>query len=466
MPRNFRDAVYITRRLNLKYIWIDSLCIIQDSVEDWHREAAMMGKVYNHAYVTLAATCSGSSHEGFLERNLKREIRVPFHAADKQVSGLVYLRQVVKDGPCNYEENVLSSTWASRGWTLQEKLLARRVVHFCRDQTYFECRTQIWAEDNHQVAHVATPSTIAYGELSSETSSSHTEDQEDDSSNSAHDSSTEDVLQGHQKEGSRERTDSLAIGDEAADNDDNHTAETMDRIFERWLQIVAQYSRRNLTYGSDKLPALSGLARETSSAAPVGRYIAGIWEHDMIYELLWICSANDGEFSISPSYRAPSWSWAAMDGQITWVNDPRRQAMLLLFDLLDVNIELEGSDPYGRIKHGDLVVSGCFTTISIGNYDGRYWSCPYQLIYQGKVIGLLNLDSRQPLHVSTELYALQLIQQLPWPAEHGRSPSLCGLLLQRRAEQVNTFSRVGAFLLNEDSSNVFYSLDRHRLILV
>lgn len=72
LPQTFRDAITVTRGLQIKYIWIDSLCIIQDDEEDWYREAARMELVFSDAYCTIGASSSKSSIEGFLARGPPR----------------------------------------------------------------------------------------------------------------------------------------------------------------------------------------------------------------------------------------------------------------------------------------------------------------------------------------------------------------------------------------------------------
>ncbi|KAH7009334.1 heterokaryon incompatibility protein-domain-containing protein [Macrophomina phaseolina] len=429
MPKNFRDAILVTRRLGLQYLWIDSLCIIQDSVEDWRREAAMMDQVYIHAYVTLAATSTSTSHDGFLERPLKEEVRVPFVSQkDGSVHGHIYLRQVMDNRPCKYETNVECSKWNDRGWTLQERFLSRRLVHFCRDQSYFECRSAIWAEDNHKIQHLPTPTSIA------------------DQAGSQNGAETENKW------------------------DDKHGYnDKIERIFEHWFHIVAQFSARQLTYGADKLPALSGLAKETSSAGPVGRYLAGIWEEDLAYGLLWICCANDHEFSSAPSYRAPSWSWASMDGQITWGSQWERNALPQTFELLQADIKLAGNDPFGSITCAHLVVAGLLLPVNINGFAQTKLSIfdfPYQLIHEGKKIGFSHLDLRRPEYVARSLFALQLFEQWPRLPEHGQQHVWCGLILEPSLGPAKTFRRVGLFFLDEEHLDVFQSVESSRITLV
>lgn len=66
MPQNFRDAVKLTRLLGIRYLWIDPLCILQDSKEDWEREGLKINDVYKYSYVTVAATSASAAYDGFL----------------------------------------------------------------------------------------------------------------------------------------------------------------------------------------------------------------------------------------------------------------------------------------------------------------------------------------------------------------------------------------------------------------
>jgi hypothetical protein len=69
LPRTYRDAVSVCRSLSIRYLWIDSLCIIQDSKEDWAREAANMAYVYSNSYLTISADWSSNSEGGCYKVN-------------------------------------------------------------------------------------------------------------------------------------------------------------------------------------------------------------------------------------------------------------------------------------------------------------------------------------------------------------------------------------------------------------
>ena len=147
LPQQFQDAVTVTRELGKKYLWIDSLCIIQEDVQDWEREVEEMDTVFAGAYCTIAANASENPEQGFLGRNSGEKL-------SKQTSEKVSLPSHTKYTPVedtsgrwlyicldldDFDEDVRKSILSTRAWTLQESILSQRTLHFCREQTYFEC---------------------------------------------------------------------------------------------------------------------------------------------------------------------------------------------------------------------------------------------------------------------------------------------------------------------------------------
>ena len=93
LPRNFQDAAVITCTMGMEYLWIDSLCILQDSKEDWERESAMMGQVYQNASFTIEADSSTNAHEGILhEREHAKAVHMFFPAESGITEENLYLR--------------------------------------------------------------------------------------------------------------------------------------------------------------------------------------------------------------------------------------------------------------------------------------------------------------------------------------------------------------------------------------
>ena len=133
LPRTFQDAIAATRKLGKRYLWIDSLCIIQRDEEDWEKEAALMESVFSSAYCTISATSARSFHDGFLHARPSRDY-MPVPNAPS-AAGPLWLSEIVDDFRADVEESPVNR----RGWVLQERVLSRRTLYFTSNQTYFEC---------------------------------------------------------------------------------------------------------------------------------------------------------------------------------------------------------------------------------------------------------------------------------------------------------------------------------------
>lgn len=130
LPATFKDAVRVTRALGVRYLWIDSLCIIQRNAKDWAKESGKMEDVFSNAYCTIAASSASSSVVGFLGPRTPRDtISIPVP------SGLVCLAEDIDDFATDVENSILSS----RGWVFQERALSRRTIYFTSKQIYWEC---------------------------------------------------------------------------------------------------------------------------------------------------------------------------------------------------------------------------------------------------------------------------------------------------------------------------------------
>jgi hypothetical protein len=138
LGKTFQDAITVTRGLGERYLWIDSLCIIQDDRSDWMRESERMGAVFSFAYCVIAATAATGTQAGFLRSPPADR----FVALPTPLSAPLYLCETVDDFRGDVEHAGLSR----RGWVLQERALARRTIHFSSGQTYWECGRGIHCE--------------------------------------------------------------------------------------------------------------------------------------------------------------------------------------------------------------------------------------------------------------------------------------------------------------------------------
>ena len=135
LPRTFQHAVILTRKLGIRYLWIDALCIIQNSVQEWSHEASLMGDIYANSYITLLATNSPDSEEGLYETRSPLSVWPCRVAATwdcfPTANLVVYVPKWVRKRAME--------PLSSRGWIFQERLLSKRIIHFSRDQVRWQC---------------------------------------------------------------------------------------------------------------------------------------------------------------------------------------------------------------------------------------------------------------------------------------------------------------------------------------
>jgi hypothetical protein len=128
LPETFQDAVSVCRILDISFLWIDALCIIQDSPQDWRFQSLKMGEIYQQASVTLAAHCAKDDSRGFLAAALARRQTIQFESTVGTI------------GICRLPdpEDISNSGLAKRAWVLQERYLSTRILHFTLGQIYYE----------------------------------------------------------------------------------------------------------------------------------------------------------------------------------------------------------------------------------------------------------------------------------------------------------------------------------------
>jgi hypothetical protein len=125
------DALTITRQLRFQYLWIDALCIIQDSAEDWAEESPKMASIYGQAALMISATAAENCHSGILN-----DLHVHYSLALGRKN--LYLRQHL----LRWDWDIQHSPQARRGWATQERVLAPRIVHFTIRQMIWECASK------------------------------------------------------------------------------------------------------------------------------------------------------------------------------------------------------------------------------------------------------------------------------------------------------------------------------------
>jgi hypothetical protein len=143
LPLTFQHAIEVVRGLNVDYLWIDSLCIIQGKDGDWEEESKTMEDVYASAYCTIAATSANNSNAGFL---------TPRHIGDHVCIQDDFGRQVyISTAIADFDIEVEKAPLNTRAWVMQERFLSRRTIHFGKTQMYWECGEGVYCEDLTQL---------------------------------------------------------------------------------------------------------------------------------------------------------------------------------------------------------------------------------------------------------------------------------------------------------------------------
>ena len=329
MPETFRDAILMTRNLGIQYLWIDSLCIIQDDIGDWERESAKMVDVYSKSYFTLAASNADGDSKGFLHTRFVPEI-IFFKLALKNGGECQVSFQPGTENE-QYDQRlgapVNKEPLTSRAWVIQERYLSRRIVLFATGQTFWECQESCISENgdrSRESRYCISRLISSFGELQTD----------------IEDLSLE--YRGITPQGTK---------------------------YTYWYQLLSLYSQCSLTNGDDKLPAVSGLASLLAKATG-DRYCAGIWLNDYTRSLLWTRLAprrpDNGslDLKIAEPYRAPSFSWASVDGAITWSPYCDRKDFEDLALLKDCQCSVIGANPFGRVLNCRLLLEAPLTLIT------------------------------------------------------------------------------------------------------
>jgi hypothetical protein len=345
MPKTFRDAVEIVRMLGFQYLWIDSLCIIQGNTADWEIEGGRMCSVYENSCLTIAGPDASNPEGGLLHPRSPS----PYHSVDlleSEDGARISLISLLPDcaHPPRADRPLYNTVLGERAWCLQERMLSPRVLYFFRFYLYFECREYDFSELSWQWLHPYVhynmiPKTQLYARDydSGEEDSGKEDSGEEDS---GEEDSGEKVVgeNGEIQDSLRKRTEAMQ---------------------EAWWRLVENYSCRHLSYQSDKLPAIQGLAQYFFDRHE-DVYLAGIWRSDLLNHLSWFrCIRKDTPSNIINEYRAPSWSWAAVDGEVNFHSYDFRCKKLkgeLYATVVAAETQLAGHVSFGKVVAGSLTL--------------------------------------------------------------------------------------------------------------
>ncbi|RYP70250.1 hypothetical protein DL771_005553 [Monosporascus sp. 5C6A] len=357
LPQTFRDAISVVQSLGQIYLWIDTLCIIQDSAEDWEREGMQMDSIYDNAWCTLAASHAHDSTEGlFVARDrrllalcsydLPPDLRTDKHSS----SGRVYLVDARL-----WADNIDDAPLYSRGWVVQERLLSPRTVHFGAEQVFWECPELAACESfpaglpyppsSHRVVR-PTPDFNAFKRLLSPFPGLEAAKPPPFLTPNGWGK----MVAGYVK---RLVSPMLDVGDGAPPES---------FAYETWCKIVASYTECNLSQEKDKLVAISGVAKRLQpylDDVPC----AGLWRKSLSHGLTWT-SDEGGQLYRPKAYRAPSWSWASVEGPVQFMLGVDWHPRI---DVVCCDAPTKDGSGFGEVKYGHLTLRGHLQPVRWGN---------------------------------------------------------------------------------------------------
>ncbi|KAH7310900.1 heterokaryon incompatibility protein-domain-containing protein [Stachybotrys elegans] len=438
LPPLFLDAIMLARRLQIPYLWIDSLCILQDSTEDWEREAAMMSNVYADAWVVFAAHTAKDSLGSLLSAPrvpdtqsvaiqcvgpadtqatvYARHARTGSHNLDsthghsRARPGSYYpdtTRDNSSPSPALKNTSYLqTSLLSNRGWVFQERILATRMIHFTRWEAVWECGTEIRCE----------------------------------CSSSPRSGRGEGFIKPN-----------FVTQQQPSDGD----------ISDMWRSMVNLFTARDLTFSKDRLPAIAGLAaamKQLTSAT----YLQGLWSDDLPRSLLWERNPESRDHS-RRCPDVPSRSWASVTGSI-WNTYP--STLEFLIEVQKYSESTPNSSHSFKANDMGMMLKGSFADgqFDIRSYDrgGPVFSYRDDSGSRHRILGELRLDVDEgPIELVTGEKCTLLLG-----VDGGRWQTW--LVLKKRRGAEATYRRVGKLRTTDydPSCNLAQALSRRTVKLV
>lgn len=407
ISQTFKDAFDFTRKLRVlgvKYIWIDALCILQDCQEDWDDQALIMGEIYGGAFCNLAASTGRDGTSGLYPKldGISRRTCTIKEILSRPLKGPLALqnRDIMGNG-------VRDSTILSRGWCVQELVLAPRVLYFGRDYAAWDCST-LTAEDSAPTQKIA--SELGY------------------------------LFHGRKFQfwGRVDQPD----GNTPIDEDtDTHRL----KFYHLWLSVLRVYTYGNLTRHTDRLIAIGGIARWIHTGLGDGEeYIAGLWKSYLHVHLCWQVQTGHQGYRLYP-YRAPSWSWGSVEGSVYnhLIRGPEIRDCVSLI-LASAKVDLKTTNVYGAVTGGVLHIEGPIFKAVLGPRGNNVAAHLGKLLFPHDGDGeeiiaphLINIDVMFPGPEHLTIYCLLLLE---------RDDYLGGMILVPQDADLNPgrYIRIGA----------------------
>ncbi|KAH7137512.1 heterokaryon incompatibility protein-domain-containing protein [Dactylonectria estremocensis] len=378
LPIVFQQAISVVRMLKIDYIWIDSLCIIQDSQSDWELESVQMCDYYENSFLTISTAASSDPTIPFLGPRDETWWPVKLELVTPRAREYVYAQRLAKTSE---EEGKLFT----RAWAWQEAAISTRTIYFTPSELIWECLKQV--SPQRYIPDLAASDRLGFSKVLSSLRfnmlpsnfdpavypEAHNLLDNDSDTSSSSDISISAPSPRFVSEVSRPCSSGSSSGSSSSDTD------MMNYIWDMWDDLVAYYSRRQLTFATDKLPALSGVASRVHKVTQ-SRYLAGMWEENLALNLCWTrvdIGAQD-LMSLPMAYVAPSWSWASIPGGVEAEVERTIESFEPGFAIIEAYCHVPGLNPFGKVSVGHLVLRGQVAEVML-TCDNPQRSTSYEL---------------------------------------------------------------------------------------
>ncbi|KAH8647043.1 heterokaryon incompatibility protein-domain-containing protein [Tricladium varicosporioides] len=433
LPRTFQDAVMISCSLGICYLWIDSLCIVQDDEVDWAKEAARMKDIYARSYITFAAAIGKDSRYGLFSRE-PEAVSICEGKGPKRCA-----RYTV------WTTSVLST----RAWVMQERLLSRRTLYFYEDEVLLECpsavRCQCGGETSLYISNMSYQSwALTWGNARQCTDNDTILYRFTQARRHINDSSRNRQPDGEETRGLAPCTSNTAVF----------------ALVTLWDELLEHYCQRNITKLSDRLPAFAGIARAFGNSGVLGKYTSGLWDGLFLPLMLWYIEPTKSPKLEQPSKAdsalAPSWSWASVSGAWCYSRIPFSYEFYAMAKPHQPGSMPQSHNYLGALKTEVITIEGCIATATIHYntlYPGFQQDHTYTDRFKAQRVKLVADDEYIEMWPDFVMDALEnpvnsgeLVYCLPIQGNSESEPRVIqGLVLRINEQDPALFSRIGIF---------------------
>lgn len=364
LPLTFQDAAAFTLSLGMQYLWIDSICIIQEDEEDWQRESGKMYAVYKNSYLTISALSGRDSTYGLRNMSVEQGSVLLTNLRIAQTKYPLYMRRnhyldsVAGDNiKGSFDDICRRYPLLSRAWAYQERTVSPRVMFFSESEMIFQCLGNAECECGAtQEYYQGNASKLTKTDIFQKTRIRSPE------KGTSEDKRSAGIMGMHMRalSGLKAKMTHL-ISKRARDDTQDESTGRARQAAATWRQkVVWEYSALAITMPRDRLPAVGAIAEQFQRVRVGETYLAGLWSGSLLDDLLWI---SGGPPLRSPKCKdrlkrlssLPTWSWASLHSNIVYLNDGVTEPKA---EVLEADCSYVGGNAFGVLQSSKLVLRG------------------------------------------------------------------------------------------------------------